>query len=217
MRRIEKKIILTFLAISSLSIKVYASNCEKAAQLIGSGRGVDQLNSDCIEYVKKQTPPARVIEDLVTKKKIMSHKNMILIEKENGQNDLIAGKSTGLSEVVAITKGFSTDEIIVLDIQGKVMTFNIGHVGNIGPIRVFNYPGFAGAKQIFADKKNQEIIVFNHLQKKAYFFSVFANSKNKKAKKFSVVSRVVKGVSQSKLNIQDGSVTFYDDVGSIIK
>lgn len=209
------KIKIFFLMLVSISMSCLASDCEIKAHQIGSGKGMDQLDSNCLSYFKGNTEDKMKME--IRSHKIMVHKNVILIETPSKKNQLIAGPSTGLADSVAVSEGLAEDELIVLDSNGKVMTFNTTQFGNIGPVRLYQNEAFKGARNIFLQKQSEEIIVFNQMSQKVFFFSVKADLRSKKFKSISKVKKVLSGVVSLKKNNQDGKIDFINEDGESIK
>lgn len=199
----------------SIPMICLGNDCENKAYQIGAGKGTDQLDSLCLSYFKEKTESKMKME--IKSHKIMVHKNVILIETPSKKSQLIAGPSTGLADSVAITEGLSDHELILLDLNGRVMTFNVTQFGNIGPVKSYQNEVFKGARNIFIQKENEEIIVYNQQSHKVFFFSAKADSRSKKFKSISKIKKVLSGVFSYKKNIQDGRIDFIDEFGESIK
>ncbi len=204
-----------FLMLILIPLTCLGSDCEIKAHQIGAGKGIDQLDSNCLSYFKGKTEDK--MKMAIGSQMIMVHKNVILMENPSKKNQLIAGPSTGLADSIAISEGLAEHELIVLDSNGNVMTFNITQFGNIGPVRLYQNEAFKGARNIFLQKQTEEIIVFNQQTQKVFFFSVKADLRSKKFKSMTKIKKVLSGVMSFKKNHQDGKIDFINEYGESIK
>ncbi len=160
--------------------------CTDEAEFYGNGEGKDELNVNCINKFKKNAAASARVESEKLKVKFYGHKNIIIADriitktidgKEIVKNltDVIAGTSTELKSVKAMTIDETNEELVVLDHNGDVYFFTTKFSGNIAPFRILRHNDLAQAESVSIDAQKNEVILHIPKMKKRYVFSRLAN------------------------------------------
>jgi hypothetical protein len=165
----------------------FTQQCHKEAQEYGDGHGNDSISLFCINLISSKAKNNLRAFSSSGKIKVTGLSNAIMIEKISGDSkitvDFIAGKSTGLNNIKAISIDEVNEEIIVLD-NDKILFFSSIITGNVSPYRVLSNEELTNSSDIDYIPHNQSVAVFSKSKGKVFLYSRKANVAAPKGKRF---------------------------------
>jgi hypothetical protein len=109
-------IFFTLMSYSVMAQDLLTRECTQAAMRFGNGEGDDYVSKECFDWVKEHKNDQNSIS-MAEKVQVMGHLNLIFIsEFKEGKylTHIIAGKSSGLKNVKAISLSLEHRELYVL-------------------------------------------------------------------------------------------------------
>jgi hypothetical protein len=155
-----KYLFLIILSLNAFANEVLVRECTQAAQRFGNGEGDDYISKDCFDWVKASKNEITSFS-IPEKIEVMGHENIIFIsEFKDGKylTHIIAGVSTGLSKVRALTLNLEARELYVLQ-ASDLLVFSIDITGNVGPMRKWTSPDILKAHSIGYSTASDELIL----------------------------------------------------------
>ncbi len=203
------KILLYALTFSLLSAQVLANEaqleqCEKEGRNFGNGQGRDYLPFECFNLFLSAANPAAIKKSNGGKFSAYGYRNIVFIKDPSariGLQNIIAGSSTLITEVVALAIDEVNKEIAVLDKSGDILFFSSTITGNIAPKRVLKAKELDGAHDLVINSVRQEVIALNKQNHDLVVFSREANFFGVEGKKKLGLIRSVDGVNGEFLSI----------------
>lgn len=157
--------------------------CQDQADNFGNGKGDDKISKKCINTFKEMAMANFSAKEFkTTKLKSYGYRNMILVEKKVGTNnvtEIIAGNSTELKAVRSLALDETHQEVAVLEEGGDVLFFSTRITGNTAPFRVLRHKEIEGASELTIDEERNLVALYNKKSKKILFFSRLANLKGR--------------------------------------
>jgi hypothetical protein len=185
-------LLISFMLLSSASFgNSIIGQCETKAGQYGNGSGDDVIPSECADLFKQEANQAARVK--TSKEEIYGFKNLLVFQSlsPEGKVSFISGKSSHLKEIVALDFDEKSQELVVLEQSGLVLTFSITHRGNISPRRVFRSPLLANADSILIDVKNDKLTVHHKKKKLAILIPRQADERGRpNARKLKISSQV---------------------------
>lgn len=185
------KLILLLTLSSLFSFSIYAnefelSQCEKEGRNFGDGQGRDYLPFECANLFKAAALPTAIKKSFSSKFSAFGYKNIVFISDPGakiGKQNIIAGSSTELSDIVALALDEANKEIAVLEKSGDVLFFSSVITGNVAPKRVLKAKELDGAYDLVINPNKNEVTVLNKKNQELVFFSRNANFFGREGKK----------------------------------
>ena len=187
----RKLLIFTFLILSSMSLAIAQidedseESCLHQGNRHGNGDGVDDISEFCVTLIKERSRLEARQKSADGQNDFYGYKNIILIQKksQSGKSLFLAGLSTYLKEVLALSLDEKNNELVALDKFGGVFYFSLKYAGNVTPLRVLTVKELKGADDIVVNPSNNEISIKNLSQKKIFVFSRLDNSHGRRDQK----------------------------------
>lgn len=142
-------ILFTLISYSVMAQDPLTSECTQAAMRFGNGEGDDYVSKDCFDWVKQNKTDQNSIS-MADKIQVIGHLNLIFIsEFKEGKylTHIIAGKSSGLKNIKAMSLSLEHRELYVLQGQ-ELLVFSMDITGNVGPMRKFQSSTLAPADSV---------------------------------------------------------------------
>jgi hypothetical protein len=187
----RKLLIFTFLLLSSMSLAIAQIDEESEESCLhqgyrhGNGDGVDEISEFCVALIKERSQLEARQKSADGDSEFYGYKNIILIQKKSsgGRSLFLAGLSTYLKEVLALSLDEKNNELVAMDKFGGVFYFSLKYSGNVAPMRVLTNKELKGADDIVVNPSSNEISIKNLSQKKVFVFSRLDNSHGRKDQK----------------------------------
>jgi hypothetical protein len=188
----------TFGYASELELK----QCEDEALAFGDGSGKDVISQKCYQEFKKNVPDKAKKDTADGSKTVFGYRNLIVIEKKNDKGavtniDVIAGVSTLLVSVQAISLDEKNNEIVVLEASGDILFFSSVLAGNMAPFRILRSKELHGATNIVINTDKNEVIAYLPSAGQLLFFSRTANFYGREGRKSLGVLRSIENISST--------------------
>ncbi|MBC7540671.1 MAG: hypothetical protein H7281_17760 [Bacteriovorax sp.] len=180
--------------------------CQDQAENYGNGKGDDIINQSCIESFKKMAAPEAKSESKSMKMKFFGYRNTVLIEKYKNNilfTEIIAGNSSELKAIRALTFDEKNQEVVVLDDSGDILFFSSKITGNIAPFRILKHKDLVGACELVVDSTRDQVVVNNKSTKRILFFSRLANFHAREGKQKLVI---LKSIDTSLIDLKNLSI-----------
>lgn len=180
--------------------------CEDQAENYGNGKGDDIISQSCIESFKKMAATEAMTESKAMKMKFYGYRNIVLIEKYKNNilvSEIIAGSSTELKTVRALSFDEKNQEVAVLDESGDILFFSSKITGNIAPFRILKHKELVGASELVIDCTRDQVVVNNKSTKRILFFSRLANINAREEKQ---KLGIMKTIDASLIDLQNLSI-----------
>lgn len=219
MKWINSIILISFI----LGQQVYAQtmvaksekSCIEEAQKVGNGEGKDNVSLECVASFKAKAKELGIQKKTSSGEEVYAYKNIIFLESVSGMVTF-SGKSTYLNDVQSVIFDEVNKEIIVLDKQNGILTFSSTLPGNVTPKRVIPASLLKSVTSMGLDLKNDEIVVYSSLYKKASIFSRQANGRGKKSEQRLEIKKNIHNVNSYAPTSSKGEYAFYDEFGTLI-
>jgi hypothetical protein len=202
---IFKYILVTSCSILALTTFGHAAEkdlkiCEDEAVRFGDGHGEDLISQKCYLEFKNLVPDKSKKNTANGLHTVFGYRNLIVIEKKDSKGaiidvNVIAGVSTLLVAIQAVSIDEKNNEIVVLEASGDVLFFSSILTGNIAPFRILRNKELYGATNLVTDSNKDEVIVYLPSAGQLLFFSRTANFHGRKGKKNLNVLRSFEDIS----------------------
>lgn len=202
---IFKYILLVSCSLLALTPFSYASeqglkNCEDEAIEFGDGSGEDSISETCYQEFKKNVSEKSRKDTSDGLQTVFGYRNLIVIEKKDSKGavtdvNVIAGVSTLLVAIQAISIDEKNNEIVVLEASGDILFFSLVLTGNIAPFRILRNKELHGATNLVTDSAKDEVIVYMPTAGQLLFFSRTANFYGREGRKNLNVLRSLENIS----------------------
>ncbi len=189
--------------------------CVEQAKRVGNGEGKDDISTECVTLFKAKAKEFGIQKKTSKGEDVFAFKNLIFIESAEGLS-AFSGQSTYLNDVQSMIVDEVHNEIIVLDKVSGILTFSSTLPGNVTPKRVIPASLLRSVSNIALDLRNEEIVVYSSVFKKAILFSRFANGRGKSNEQKLEIKKTIQNVSSYAPTSSKGDYAFYDEFGSLL-
>jgi len=176
-------ICLLLLANISLANEKKENLCEDQGHDFGNGKGSDSIDESCFNYFKSIASSTAKKKNLSGDTLAFGFKNVLFLERINGDIDVIAGNSTNLKSIQAIAFDEANKEIAVLEKSGDILFFSTIITGNVAPYRILRSKNLYGSNDLAIDPNKEMVIVSNNSSNMILFYSRMANINGRKGKR----------------------------------
>lgn len=211
--------LLLFFSVNSMALvdNKMLNVCDDQANSFGDGKGISKIQSTCVAAYKTAASLEATKKSQDGTMTVFGHRSIIFIErpsKDGGlRTDVIAGQSTGLEAIAAVSIDEKNNEIAVLEKSGDILFFSSQITGNVAPYRQIKTQDLFGASEIAIDWTNDQVLVINNTKNSILFYSRLANIHAREEKKNLTILKTIKDTSG---NLKDLSLNHKDQEFSVL-